>query len=45
MIAPCLKPNGTIGICSPSLIANYEEYKITLEAIRRKGYALLFLIN
>lgn len=38
MIAPCLKPNGMIGICSPSHVAKYEEYQVTLDAIRQKGY-------
>lgn len=38
MIAPCLKSNGIIGICSPSHIAMYEEYQHTIAAIKDKGY-------
>lgn len=38
MIAPYLSPNGVIGICSPSHVANYKEYQHTIEAIRKKGY-------
>ncbi len=28
MVAPCLKKGGLIGICSPSYIAEYEEYQV-----------------
>lgn len=40
MIAPCLKPNGVIGVCSPSHIARREDYAKVLEAIRRAGYRI-----
>lgn len=38
MIAPCLKPNGTVGICTPSHVAKYEEYQATIKAIRSRGF-------
>lgn len=41
MIAPCLKPGGTIGICSPSHIARREDYQSILEAIRAMGFRVV----
>ena len=38
MRAPCLKEGGTIGICSPSHIANYWEYQETINKIRSRGF-------
>lgn len=38
MIASCLKPGGTIGICSPSHIARREDYETILEAIHAMGF-------
>ena len=38
MRAPCLKKGGTIGICSPSHIANYWEYQETINKIRSHGF-------
>lgn len=38
MLAPCLKKDGVIGICSPSHVAKREAYAAALEAIRRAGY-------
>ena len=38
MIAPCLKPGGTIGVCSPSHIARREEYRELLDALRGLGF-------
>lgn len=38
MIAPCLNPNGTIGLCSPSRVAKYEEYQITIAAMCSRGF-------
>lgn len=38
MRAPCLTPGGTIGICSPSHVAQYDDYQSVIAAIRRKGY-------
>lgn len=41
MIASSLKPNGIIGICSPSHIADREKYKVMIEAIQENGYRVL----
>ena len=41
MVAPCLKTGGVIGICSPSHVAEYEEYQVTLNAIRQKGFRVM----
>ncbi len=38
MRAPCLSEGGVIGICSPSHIADYEDYQRTIESIRRCGF-------
>lgn len=38
MRAPCLRPGGVIGICSPSHIANYWEYQETIKGIQRQGF-------
>jgi muramoyltetrapeptide carboxypeptidase LdcA involved in peptidoglycan recycling len=38
MRAPYLKEGGTIGICSPSHIANYYEYQETINKIRERGF-------
>ena len=38
MIAPCLKPGGTIGVCSPSHIARREEYRELLDTLRGLGF-------
>lgn len=38
MIAPCLTPDGVIGICSPSHVALRDEYRATLDAIRQSGF-------
>lgn len=49
MIAPCLKPGGTIGLCSPSHIPLYEaapgqeapwsrEYKNIIGEMERQGF-------
>lgn len=38
MRAKCLSQGGVIGICSPSHIANYEDYQRTIECIRRCGF-------
>ena len=40
MRAPCIRPGGTIGICSPSHIADREAYQITMDAIRAQGFAV-----
>lgn len=40
MRAGCLTEHGTIGICSPSHIAVYEEYQHTLGSIRRWGFSI-----
>lgn len=52
MRAPCLKPGGTIGLCSPSHVPLYEaapgqeipwsrEYKHIIAAIERQGFQVL----
>lgn len=38
MKAPALRPGGTIGICSPSHIAEYWDYQNIINAIRSKGF-------
>ncbi len=38
MRAPCLREGGTIGICSPSHIADYWDYQNTIQCIRSKGF-------
>lgn len=38
MIAPCLTPGGTIGICSPSSIASREFMKPTIAEIEALGF-------
>ena len=38
MKASCLKQGGVIGICSPSHIANYEDYQNTIACIRNCGF-------
>lgn len=38
MRANCLTEKGLIGICSPSHVADYEEYQHTIAAIRKRGY-------
>ncbi len=38
MRAKALRPGGTIGICSPSHIADYWDYQNTINAIRSKGF-------
>lgn len=38
MIPQRLKLGDTIGICTPSHVANREEYKITIENIKKKGF-------
>ena len=38
MKAPCLKQGGTIGICSPSHIARYDDYQNQIRAIRNCGF-------
>ena len=38
MRAPCLKQGGTIGICSPSHIAGYDDYQNQIRAIQKCGF-------
>lgn len=38
MRAPLLRQGGTIGICSPSHIADYWDYQNTINCIRSKGF-------
>ena len=38
MQAPLLKHGGTIGICSPSHIADYWDYQNTINHIKSKGF-------
>ena len=38
MRAPCLKQGGTIGICSPSHIAEYYDYQNQICAIKNCGF-------
>ena len=38
MRAPCLTQGGVIGICSPSHIAQYDDYQRQIESIRRCGF-------
>lgn len=40
MRAKCLSEKGTIGICSPSHIAQFDAYQRTIAAIRDKGFAV-----
>lgn len=38
MIAPCLKDAGTIGLCSPSHVAEPEKYRVIIHEIQRLGF-------
>ncbi len=41
MIAPCIKPGGTIGICSPSHIVDRERMGAAIASMRRNGFRVL----
>ena len=41
MIAPILSPGGTVGICSPSHVANFERYQPILYQLRRRGFQVI----
>ncbi len=52
MIAPCLKPGGCIGLCSPSHIPVYEgerpsdrQYKYLMEKMRQEGFRVVTAEN
>ena len=38
MRAPVLKQGGVIGICSPSHIADYQDYQRQIESMRQCGF-------
>ncbi len=41
MIAKCLSPGGTVGICSPSHIADRERYHRIILGLQAKGYRVV----